>query len=301
MNAVFLVLFKVCSLVVFDILGVENEGGRGMNKWSRKKMKEIGKSRMKSNYWKAVLVGAILLLITGAGSTASTSGSMNIKHNYRNEILTETQEMQQVVSQEQTEEMAEQEQTGGNESSDQVNGNALIAGVIVAIIVLFVMAIVIAIGIFILNPIIVGGYRFFYRNLGKKAEVKEVCYAFDRRYKTIVHTMFLRDLYTLLWSCLFIVPGIIKYYEYSMIPYILAENETMSQKEAFAESKRLMKGNKWRAFVLDLSFIPWLFLSGITFGIVGVLYTCPYVHSTSAVFYQAVKEESMVQELKSEV
>ena len=54
---------------------------------------------------------------------------------------------------------------------------------------------------------------------------------------------------------MFIIPGIIKAYEYSMIPYLLAENPNMSKQEAFAISKELMDGNKFNAFVLDLSFI----------------------------------------------
>ena len=78
-----------------------------------------------------------------------------------------------------------------------------------------------------------------------------------------------------------------------MIPYLLAENENMTKEEAFAESRRLMKGNKWRAFVLDLSFIPWLFLSAVTLGMVGVFYVTPYMYSTGAAFYQALKEEDL--------
>ena len=59
-------------------------------------------------------------------------------------------------------------------------------------------------------------------------------------------------------------------YEYKMIPYILAENPRISRKRAFEISKNMMDGEKWNAFVLDLSFIGWNLLSTITFGIVGV-------------------------------
>lgn len=251
-----------------------------MDKWSRKKMKAIGKARVKGNYWKCVLVGAILLLITGAGSATSSSSVATTNG------TVETTESTQAVSEEFVENelvMDQQEMQSGS--------NLVVATTFMIIVVILIFAIAIAIAVFILNPITVGCYRFFYRNLEKNAEVKEVCYPFDRRYKTIVKTMFARDLYTVLWSFFLIIPGIVKYYEYSMIPYILSENETMTKEDAFAESKRLMTGNKWRAFVLDLSFIPWLLLSGLTFGIVGVLYTGPYIQSTGAAFYQALKEE----------
>ena len=82
---------------------------------------------------------------------------------------------------------------------------------------------------------------------------------------------------------MFIVPGIVKYYEYLMVPYILAENPNMNQKEVFQISKRMMMGQKWNTFVLDCSFIGWRILEGITLGIVneaceavGVSVNIPY-------------------------
>ena len=92
---------------------------------------------------------------------------------------------------------------------------------------------------------------------------------------------------------LFIIPGVIKQYEYTLIPFLLAENENMTKEEVFAESRLLMKGNKWRAFVFDLSLSPWILLTGVTFGIAGYFYVCPYFDSISAAFYQAVKEEDL--------
>lgn len=65
-------------------------------------------------------------------------------------------------------------------------------------------------------------------------------------------------------------------YEYMMVPFILAENPDMSRKEVFALSKKMMTGNKWKAFVLDLSFLGWSILGGITLGILNVLFVAPY-------------------------
>ena len=101
----------------------------------------------------------------------------------------------------------------------------------------------------------------------------------------IVLTMFLKNLFTTLWTLLLVVPGIVKHYEYLMIPYILAENPGMDRKEAFKISKRMMDGQKMDTFILDLSFIGWAFLSAITCGIVGIFYANPYREATFAELY----------------
>ena len=105
----------------------------------------------------------------------------------------------------------------------------------------------------------------------------------------IVKTMILRDIFIALWSLLFFIPGIIKAYEYRMIPYLLSEDPAMSYQEAFAQSKALMTGNKWKAFVLDLSFILWDIGSIFTCGLLGIFYVGPYKASTSAALYETLK------------
>lgn len=37
------------------------------------------------------------------------------------------------------------------------------------------------------------------------------------------------------WKSVFIIPGIVKSYEYQMIPYLLAENPQMSREQAYDE------------------------------------------------------------------
>lgn len=176
---------------------------------------------------------------------------------------------------------------------EQVVG-ASIAFVVVMMIVLFIvslviMAIAFTVKALLLNPIELGCKRFFRKNLEAPASLGNVMFAFDSHYKNIAKTMFLRDLFTFLWSLLFIIPGIIKSYEYKLIPYLLSENPEMTKNEAFAESKRLMKGNKWRAFVVDLSFIAWDLLSLATCGIVSIFFVGPYKASTEASLYEAIR------------
>ena len=74
-----------------------------------------------------------------------------------------------------------------------------------------------------------------------------------------------------------------------MIPYLLADHPEMTRKEAFAASKAMMKGNKWKAFVLDLSFILWSMLGALTLGIVTVFYVEPYRQLTGAALYEKLK------------
>ncbi|HOV68832.1 MAG TPA: DUF975 family protein [Clostridia bacterium] len=94
--------------------------------------------------------------------------------------------------------------------------------------------------------------------------------------------------FVFLWSLLFVIPGIIKALSYSMAPYILAENPGMTARQALRESKRIMKGNIGRLFVLILSFIGWVILCGLTFGIL-YLYVAPYYQATLVNFYNDVK------------
>jgi len=180
-----------------------------------------------------------------------------------------------------------------NLDKEDVVGASVAIAVVMAIVFFIVMVIVTVISFllraFLLNPIELGCKRFFRKNLDEPASLGNVMFAFDSHYKNIAKTMFLRDLFTFLWSLLFVIPGIIKSYEYKLIPYLLSENPQMTKAEAFAESKRLMKGNKWRAFVLDLSFILWDLASLATCGMLGLFYVGPYKASTEAALYEAIK------------
>lgn len=242
-----------------------------MKTWNRKELKEKAKIRLKANYWKAVLVGMLTLLIGGGSSAMSgvTSGMSS----------------------------AESSNMAGSAFADGI-GHIPVAGIIAMTIFLLIFFMIIfviafALQILLINPLEVGRDRFFYRDLGENADIKEVCYAFDRGYKNSVKVLFFRDLYTMLWSLLFIIPGIVKSYEYRMIPYILSENPNMDKQEAFAMSKQMMNGNKWNAFVLDLSFILWDILGACTLGILHIFYIEPYKRLTDAGLYQALKEGMM--------
>ena len=98
---------------------------------------------------------------------------------------------------------------------------------------------------------------------------------------------------TSLWSLLLIVPGIIKGIEYSMSFYILADNPDWSASDARNESIRIMQGNKWRYFCLQMIFIVWILLSVLTLGIL-CIWLAPYMYAANAAFYEEVKPKKVV-------
>lgn len=99
---------------------------------------------------------------------------------------------------------------------------------------------------------------------------------------------FLVGLFTFLWSLLFVIPGIVKGYSYSMSTYVLAENKGKPALECINESKAMTEGHKMDLFVLDLSFIGWYLLCGITLGIAGI-WVIPYISATYANVYNYLK------------
>lgn len=96
---------------------------------------------------------------------------------------------------------------------------------------------------------------------------------------------FLRGLYVFLWSLLFIIPGIVKNYAYSMTPFIMAENPDMSANDAITASRELMDGHKGELFILDLTFIGWDLLAALTLNL-GNLALNPYRNAAYAAFYK---------------
>lgn len=113
---------------------------------------------------------------------------------------------------------------------------------------------------------------------------------FDQ-WKTALVARLLVGLRVLLWSLLFIIPGIIESYSYAMVSFVMADNPHMTASEAMAESKRLMKGNRWRLFCLSFSFYGWALLSVLTLGI-GMLWLTPYMQASFAAFYRQIKADA---------
>ena len=97
-------------------------------------------------------------------------------------------------------------------------------------------------------------------------------------------------LYTILWTLLFIVPGIIKGLAYSLTPFIVKDNPQLSPNQAINLSMKMMKGHKFDFFWLMLSFLGWIFLAILTLGI-GLFWITPYMYTAYAAFYRDVEAE----------
>ena len=146
--------------------------------------------------------------------------------------------------------------------------------------------------IFVILPLMVGLANAFLRLLtrGENDLLGNTYRIATKNYWHKVWGMFLMYLFIVLWSFLFIIPGIIKAFSYSMTPYILEENPELSANEAIDRSRAMMKGHKFDLFWLFLSFIGWFFLSLLTLGI-GGLWLGPYMQTATAAFYEDVKAD----------
>ena len=121
---------------------------------------------------------------------------------------------------------------------------------------------------------------------GKEVRFGDLFSQFHRLWAGFVMNL-VTGLFVLLWSLLFVIPGIIAVYSYAMVPYLMAEFPELKVMDAIRESKRLMKGNKWRMFCMQMSFFGWALLATLSCGI-GNLWLVPYMRSAEAVFYMEV-------------
>ena len=101
------------------------------------------------------------------------------------------------------------------------------------------------------------------------------------------------SLWIILWSLLLVIPGIIKALAYFLTPYILADCPNVRATDALKLSMRITKGHKGDIFVMVLSFIGWLILSGFTFGILYIVYVGPYMNATYAGYYLELREKAL--------
>lgn len=251
--------------------------------WTRKEVKEKAKAALKRNYWKAVFISFIFILLGGGTGSTSASSVVNKESGKKaNEIIAvrEDEVTDYVDSVRESMEKAE----NGFDAKDAVIVAVFAVTAVVIFAVVFLIAIVV--DVFLVNPLWVGAQRFMLKSVDDRGAISELGYTFDHNYMNGVKTTFMRDLSVFLWTLLFIIPGIYKKYQYYMVDFILAENPDMPYEEVLRRSRDMMEGQKWNAFVLDLSFILWHMLSFITCGISEIAYVKPYINLTRAALYR---------------
>ncbi|MCI7020302.1 MAG: DUF975 family protein [Clostridiales bacterium] len=141
---------------------------------------------------------------------------------------------------------------------------------------------------FILGGTVELGYAKFLLKQHDKKELQfsDLFSQFDR-FGTGFAQKFLRTLYTVLWTMLFVIPGIVKSLSYAMTPFILNDHPEMTASEAIKASQKLMDGHKMDLFILGLTFIGWEILACLTMGI-GFLFLNPYMNAAYAAFYRSI-------------
>lgn len=239
--------------------------------WSRAGLKQQAKDFLRQNYWKAFVVCLIVAIVTGG------SGRSESRNEYNNGVYnTETEYIVDF--------------SPGNEvfnfSTDGIGpGNPFVFNTTFGIFAAFIVFSII-IGIIIGNALTVGEKRFFLRGFEGDVSIGNLFTTFRKgQWMPLAGKILLMDIYILLWTLLLIIPGIIKYYQYRMVPYILSEGPDMSLRDAIDISTRMTDGQKGDIFILDLSFMGWYLLGLMFFGI-GSIFVRPYHEATVAKLFE---------------
>ncbi len=144
----------------------------------------------------------------------------------------------------------------------------------------------------LLNGCFAFGLFAAYLSLIRTKEMRlETLFSGFENFGTTLLAGILQAIFTFLWSLLFVIPGIVKSYSYAMTYYIMKDNPNLSANDAITESRKMMNGHKMDLFLLDLSFIGWMILTVLTFGLLS-LYVVPYQHAAKAAFYESLKNQN---------
>lgn len=167
-----------------------------------------------------------------------------------------------------------------------------------ALIIFLGVILTVLIWVFLKNLLVLGGCRFFLENHRYySTDLRRIFFPF--RVKHVGNqalVMLLKTVYTVLWS-LTIVGGVIKSYSYRMVPYILAENPAADRKQVFLLSRKMMNGSKWRAFVMELSFLPYMIANAVTLGLVDIFWLNPYSTAVFTELYFALRKKAIEEKM----
>lgn len=240
--------------------------------WTRRELKDYAKNFLSKHYWKAFLVCLITSIVSNVGNGG---GSQDFPNNLGMEGIRGVP-------------------IGPNNPvfnffTDRLGVRSIFYVSIGTAVVLAILFIVILMTVGAVLE--VGKSRFFLEGFKDDIRINYLFSGFSQgEYLSIVKAQFVRGLYTLLWSLLLIIPGIIKSYEYIMVPYILAEEPGLSPNEAITRSRHMTDGQKWDMFVLDLSFLAWYILALFFVGIGGI-FVNPYKVATYTRLYNVLSDE----------
>ncbi len=275
--------------------------------WTRAALKDRAKLALTGNYWKAFIVALVLLLVGGINLSGPFDGSGNGGSNSHSnnggsnstELYTNTNDYPNSnldFNIKPNFSFVEIDSTGFHlkdlpNLTDPSSIGAFFGFFVVGF-VLFAIIISIVWRVFLGYPVEIGCSSYFLNLREKRHEYRDMVQFFNReQYWNIVKVMFMRALFNFFWYLLLIIPGIVKAYAYSMVPYILAEEPELDYDTAIQKSMAMTDGHKFDMFVLDLSFLGW-YLLGLLLCCVGGVFVNPYYLATKAELYVVLSGKS---------
>lgn len=163
--------------------------------------------------------------------------------------------------------------------------------VLAYLITMFVYGAAIFIAYGIMGPLNVG-IAAVYTNLvrnGERIRTKNFFYGFKGFFSNAILAI-MYNIVVALWSLFFVIPGIYVAYSYALVFHVKRDHPEYRWKQCFDESERLMEGNRWKLFKLQISHLGW-FIIGLAFVGIGAFWAVPYLEASTAVFYEQVRLE----------
>jgi len=285
---------------------------------NNKLIKNEAKHNIKKNYFKNILVVFICTILISGGIGLSSknildidiSDSENIRILNKYSIKSNSEILDELIDK--TSEYKELEKKVSEKYTHGVlsvlineitytksvlfsilnNINRFLGGKVSAAAIILISNIILLLITLVLSVLEVGKKRYFIKHDKLlNPSVYECIYPYKKKKAFhLIYIIFIKNLYLFLWSFT-IVGYFIKKYEYSMIPYLLAENPNISKKDAFRLSKDMTQGNKLNIFKLDVNLLLWKILGFLTFNILNIFFTNIYKETMYASIYVKLREK----------
>ncbi|MGN1051327.1 MAG: DUF975 family protein, partial [Acutalibacteraceae bacterium] len=280
--------------------------------WNRKELKKRARTTIKKNYITFICLFFFLAILGVYGNPlsnllmSSQSEDISYEFNYTDLENTVTDYVKGVLNIDKSPSNNDSFLNNVKVTGEQKNPIYKILYIIssfsndkisVAVILIISIVLVLLLLIFFQNVLYIGSKRFLMETrIYNGTNIGRTLYLY--RQKNFVYPAYIlltKYMFNFLWWFT-VAGGIIKHYEYKMIPYIIAENPNIKRKDAFLLSKEMMKGNKFGAFKLDLTMLPYRILGVLTFGIFDVLFGYPYIYAVESELYTSLRKNMISSE-----
>ena len=280
-----------------------------------KKIKKEARKNIKHNYFKNVIVMFLCtLLISGISLSSKNILNVDISKVKNIEIMSNPYKSNSEIIDELLEKMGDAKETEKNVAKRFTHGvvsvivneitttksvvfsflnsiNKFLGGhVSVGIVIIISNIVLILFRTVFISVFEIGKNRYFLEQRRYlKTNIDRTLFPYKKK-KTLhlALILFMKNFFLFLWS--FTVVGyFIKYYEYAMIPYILAENPDIKMRDAFNLSKELISGEKFNLFKLDVSLLIYKIPGLFTFNLTNFFFTDIYSATLYSEFYMNLR------------